>query len=130
MVHRSVFNPDYTFIQGEPWYQVYCDYAVEHGIVMPDMFGDMTLSINRAELAYAVANSVGLSNLVPINTVEFIPDMAESDLYGAEVYALYRAGVLQGVDSSGAFNPSGRITRAEAAAIITRAALPDIRIKK
>ncbi|MGI5984944.1 MAG: hypothetical protein GXY01_04820 [Clostridiales bacterium] len=130
MVHSSVFNPDYTFIQGEPWYQVYCDYAVEHGIVMPDMFGDMTLSINRAELAYAVANSVGLSNLVPINTVEFIPDMAESDLYGAEVYALYRAGVLQGVDSSGAFNPSGRITRAEAAAIITRAALPDIRIKK
>jgi len=40
---------------------------------------------------------------------------------------LYKAGVVAGSDSIGTFNPGANITRAEAAAIISRVILKDTR---
>lgn len=129
MVHRNLYDKEFRFVQEEPWYQVYVDYAIEHGIVTGDDFGNLELSVTRAEMTSIFSNSVELDNLLPINTVISIPDVAESDMYGKEIYALYRAGVLQGSDSLGTFNPSSNITRAEAATIISKIAIEDQRIK-
>lgn len=49
--------------------------------------------------------------------------------YADEILALYRAGILTGDERTRAFRPSDTITRAEAAAIISRVALPTTRIK-
>ena len=43
-----------------------------------------------------------------------------NDSYAANVYKLYRAGVLTGNDEKGTFAPLTSITRAEAAAIVSR----------
>ena len=56
-----------------------------------------------------------------------IPDVPMSSDYADAVYMLYRAGVLVGSDSTGKFNPDSTITRAEAAALITRIVDPSLR---
>lgn len=58
-----------------------------------------------------------------------IPDVSERSEYADEILALYRAGILTGDERTRAFRPSDTITRAEAAAIISRVALPTTRIK-
>lgn len=63
-----------------------------------------------------------------------VSDMQErlvelSGRYADEILALYRAGILTGDERTRAFRPSDTITRAEAAAIISRVALPTTRIK-
>ncbi len=50
------------------------------------------------------------------------------DKYNGKVLFLYRAGILTGSDWMGNFNPDSTITRAEAAAIISRIA--DRRLRK
>ena len=60
---------------------------------------------------------------------DYIPDVSERSEYADEILALYRAGILTGDERTRAFRPSDTITRAEAAAIISRVALPTTRIK-
>ena len=60
---------------------------------------------------------------------DYIPDVSERSKYADEILALYRAGILTGDERTRAFRPSDTITRAEAAAIISRVALPTTRIK-
>ena len=50
-------------------------------------------------------------------------DAADADA----IYRLYRAGVLTGNDSAGTFTPSAPIERSAVAALVTRAANPDLR---
>jgi hypothetical protein len=129
VVVHSIYNGGYeTLTQGVPWYKVYVDYAIANGIIKYGDFADYNKTATRAEVAYIFAHAIPESELAPLNDVKSIPDVAISDRYGDEIFLLYRAGVFQGNDAAGSFSPNKYITRAEAAAIISRVALPVNRI--
>jgi S1-C subfamily serine protease len=80
-----------------------------------------------AELAYGALPSEAFAQIndVPeFGIIDITPDMA----YGDAVYALYRAGVLTGVDRYGSFRPDTSITRAEACVMLVRMAKPAARV--
>lgn len=84
----------------------------------------------------SIVRSYGLtrkttSDFAVVNDIDYdyIPDVSERSEYADEILALYRAGILTGDERTRAFRPSDTITRAEAAAIISRVALPTTRIK-
>ena len=109
------------FTQGDPWWQVYTDYCLENGI-MEEAFSDYSNAISRAQFAVLLAEALPDEALSEMNTIadEAIPDVRISDSYGPAVYKLYRAGVLTGADSTGAFHPNTNIRRSEVAAVMTR----------
>lgn len=110
------------------WYKPYVDFAAEKGI-FSQTDADMTKPATRAQLAGMVANAISSFELEPINNVDTVPDVAAGDEYSAEIYLLYRAGVLNGADSAGNFMPQRSVTRAETAAMLTRLISPELRIK-
>ena len=119
-----------SFPSGTPWYQPYVKYALAIGIIDHDDFRDYEASATRAQMAYLFANALPEHELQKINKIATLPDVADDDdRYGEEIFTLYRAGILTGSDSAGTFHPDASITRAEAAAIIIRMALPKERIK-
>lgn len=105
------------------WYQVYVDYAKKNQII-DDMYAnlDMNMKVTRAQFAWIFANALPDKGLKKINNVpnSSIPDVDMNDSYAAGVYKLYRAGILTGNDEKGTFAPLSNITRAEAAAIVSR----------
>ena len=123
VVHHIYNGGNGVFTQGEPWYQVYIDYATRNGIIRSNDFADFTKPATRAEMAYIFRNAVPEDELEVINDIKSIPDIVESR-YKDEILSLYRAGILTGIDEYGAFLPESYITRAEAAAIMTRVVLP------
>jgi hypothetical protein len=78
-------------------------------------------------MAYIFAHALPESELVARSTL-IPPDVTETDEYAAEIRMLYAAGVLCGNDEAGTFTGEREVTRAEAAAIITRMAQPSVRI--
>ena len=110
------------------WYDPYVGYAIDAGI-LTRTYSDYNLSATRAQFAEILANSIDPIDLEPINIVDdgAIPDVPMSADYADAVYLLYRAGILTGSDINGTFNPNSTITRAEAAAIITRIIDPSLR---
>ena len=118
------------FTQSNPWYQVYVDYAVANEIIGADTFPDYNKAATRAEMAFIFSNSLPETELAAVNTVNSLPDVTNATAYSAEIFTLYRAGVLAGSDAAGTFNPGSSVTRAEAAAIISRVILPSSRVSK
>jgi hypothetical protein len=116
-----------SFTQGSPWYQVYVDYAVMNGIIGGSDFSGYARTATRAEMAYIFSRCLPGAEFGGRNTVNSLPDVAKNDTYYESIVLLYRAGVITGSDASGTFNPGQSITRAEAAAIISRVILPDTR---
>lgn len=110
------------FTQGTVWYQTYVDYAKQNGI--PTDFTDYNATATRAEFAAILAAALPIESLEAINMVTdgIIPDVDMKDADTQAIYMLYRAGILTGNDSAGTFTPNSSITRAAAAAIITRMA--------
>lgn len=121
-----------TFRQdGGEWYQVYLDYAYEKGIISRAYYNcDVTQKASRAQFAEIFSNSLPSEALAAVNDVAdgAIPDVKMGDRYAEYIYTLYRAGILAGSDANGTFNPTTYITRAEAAAIVSRMAESDNRI--
>ncbi len=110
------------------WYQAAVDYCIANGIIKAGDFADYNRNITRAEMAYVYANALPDTDLVQINSVTALPDVQLTDLYGASIFKLYRAGVLSGNDAKGTYYPNNNITRREAAVIISRMALPAQRV--
>lgn len=110
------------------WYDIYVDYAKEFGIIN-GTYSNYIAPATRAEFAQILASSIDSIDLEEINIVEdgAIPDVDMNADWAYAVYLLYRAGVLSGSDANGTFNPNSTITRAEAAAIITRIVDPCLR---
>lgn len=131
VVHNTYCGGSYTFDQSEggDWYDTYVSYAIRKGIIKAGDFADYNAYATRAEMAYIFAGALpaaeftAKSKLVP-------PDVTKTDKYADEIYLLYAAGVLNGNDPAGTFSPDSLLTRAEAAAIITRVALPANRLSK
>ena len=114
-----------NFTQGNPWYQVYLDYALENGIISEEMYSsDVTRIATRAEFAEIFAKALPDIGLIEVNNVYDgdIPDVAAGASYYDAVYKLYRAGILNGSDDKKTFYPNNNISRAECAAIVSRMA--------
>ena len=127
-LHSTYLGDGMVFRQGDPWYRVYADYALEQGILTKER-SDYTKKISRAVFAGILARALPEEVLPQINDVPdgSIPDVTESrSQYGA-IYLLYRAGILTGSDKFGSFLPNSQIRRSEAAAILLRMARPEQR---
>ncbi len=127
---HSIYNTGTAdFIQGYPWYQVYVDYAVANGIIRAGEYTNMGAKATRVQYATIMAKALPDSALPAINTVEdnAIPDVKMMDARAADIYKLYRAGILTGSDSRGTFNPQSDIKRSEVAALVTRMADASLR---
>jgi hypothetical protein len=123
-LHNICSGGSGEFTQGTPWYNVYVDYAVKNGIINQDDFSDYSLEAKRGEMAYIFASAIPKTAIVKINNVGTLPDVDDNTKYHDSIFLLYRAGVITGNDAIGTFEPETNITRAQAAAIITRIALP------
>jgi hypothetical protein len=127
-VHKIYMTGDDSFVQGSPWYQVYIDYALANDMIQSGDFSNYTVTATRAQMAYIFANALPSSELGAQNTVGALPDVNAGTPYQTQILALYEAGVLSGSDAAGTFKPGDPISRAEAAAIISRVALPALRL--
>ena len=126
-LHEIYTTGQSTLTNGEPWYQTYVDYALENGIVQAGDFTSYTAKATRGQMAYLFSRALPASVLPAINNVQTLPDVTGSTKYSQEIFSLYNAGVLTGSDVFGTFKPNDNIIRAEAAAILTRVALPEQR---
>ena len=122
-VHSIYFTGARDFAEGDPWYAPYADYALENGILV-EAPSDYTDAITRARFASLLSRSMPEEALEYISMVEdnSIPDVTSDSPYYADIYILYRAGILSGCDDQGSARPDDPITRAEAAAILSRMA--------
>ena len=115
-----------TVTEGRPWWIDALWYAVENGILedaalyTPLPQGPAT----RWDLARLMAAAAG--ELEPIREAAPGPGL-DAEIW-LTVLPLYEAGILNGVDGSGAFHPEGTLTRAEAAAMAARITRPELRL--
>ena len=123
-VHEIYATGKSTLTNGSPWYQPYVDYAIAKGIVAAGEFTDFNAKVTRGEMAHIFCNALPASAIPESNYVEFIPDVDETTPYANEILTLYESGILTGSDAFGTFHPNNTISRAEAAAIIARIAIP------
>ena len=131
VVHAPCNNQTISFSasDGGKWYDAYLNYCVKNRIVSSDEYSSLDAYATRAQIAHIFAKAT--SDFAVVNDIDYdyIPDVSERSEYADEILALYRAGILTGDERTRAFRPSDTITRAEAAAIISRVALPTTRIK-
>ena len=114
----------------DEWYAPYFDFAAENGIIEEGQFQNPDEPAKRHEVASLFRNALPESFFTKINYVERIIDVSENASYAKDILTLYNAGVVMGSDAYGSFRPESNITRAEAAAIIGRVALPETRLNK
>ncbi|MCL1835225.1 MAG: S-layer homology domain-containing protein [Oscillospiraceae bacterium] len=132
-VHSIYKNGKVFSSQSTPWYSAYIDYAAEAGMITPGDFSagatapDYGRPATRAEMAFIFSRSLPIGEFPAINKVNSLPDVNAGTPHSEAIITLFEAGVLTGGDSGGTFNPSSNVTRAEAAAIISRVVLPGAR---
>ncbi len=112
------------------WYQKYVNYALSKGFIAEGQFDSFDRAAKRHEVALIFQKALPADYFTAKNDVADIPDVSEKQSYRDALLTLYRAGVVMGSDSYGNFRPEDNITRAEAAAIINRVALPENRLSK
>lgn len=128
-LHSIYHTGEDSFVQsGSTWYQVYVDYAKINDI-LPRSYSNYDRAATRAEFAEILSAAFPDAALQPINTIaaNAIPDVSTSASAASAIYRLYRVGILTGSDASGTFYPNSTILRVEAAAIVTRMAISDLR---
>ena len=137
-LHSIYHGNGSEFQQETPWYQVYVDYAKENGILtgLFTEFDSMLLKnytglATRELFAALFAQALPSQALPAINTIGQgeIPDVSPSTAIGADIYMLYKAGILTGSDEFGTFHPNNNISRAEVATIVVRMADRSMRVK-
>ena len=103
------------------WYVPYYQYCVDNGLLPEGKFelDQLDNVATRFQMLEILDQAIPASRMVPERDVPdgTIPDLNEQDLYGALVYKWYRAGLVTG-DTTGSFNGSSGITRAETAVIL------------
>jgi len=126
-VHSIYSTGDANFAQSSPWHQVYVDYAGANGIITIGAFPDVGRAATRAEMALIFSRALPQSEFPEQNTVNTLPDVNRTTPHQDSIFMLYKAGILTGNDAIGTFAPGENISRAEAAAIISRVIQPDTR---
>ncbi|MDR3311406.1 MAG: S-layer homology domain-containing protein [Oscillospiraceae bacterium] len=112
------------------WYSPYVVYAIGNGI-LDEPYDDFEAYATRLEFAHIFANALPPEALAQTSDVPdgTIPDVPADSEYAADIYALYRAGILDGVDDYGHYVPGRTIVRREVAAVVARMANPALRIE-
>lgn len=105
------------------------EYAMNTGILADGHYPDYSAAATRRSFAAIMARALPGEALRGVNTVMdgAIPDVPMSDPGAAGIYALYRSGVLLGVDTEGTFRPNSPITRTAAAVALSRMTTPSLR---
>ncbi|MBR4204635.1 MAG: S-layer homology domain-containing protein, partial [Clostridia bacterium] len=88
-------------------------------------------AVTRKEFAWIFARALKLENLAVKNNIPdgSVPDVKDmTSVWYAGIYTLYRAGILNGSDEKGTFNPEAYISRAEVSAIVVRMMTPARRV--
>lgn len=126
-MYQKAVSGSVTLANGDPWYRTYTDYAKENGIITQDY--DWNAEVSRAEYIEIFAHALPDSMLAAVNEVPdgSIPDVPMTHPQAAEIYMLYRVGILEGsgdtwngVWTEHLCKPSDNIRRSEVAAILTR----------
>ena len=123
-LHQHYHTGAVTLTNGETWYDTYVDYAVANGICdalyATMSWDEMNSAIDRRDFAVIFYNAMPESEYEVINSIGAVPDVATTDEGAQEIYALYRAGILDGALDDGSYLPDSGIRRCEAAAIVAR----------
>ena len=118
-------------------YGPYLSYLQAEHVLDKELDGVCGETATRAQVAHVLANTLPASALPAVNaeTVTqgyalglYITDVTDYTPYQNDILRLYQCGLSQGSDSRGSFRPDAAITRAEAAAILTRMVDPDLRL--
>ena len=117
---------DFTPKAGEAWYQPYVDYVTEHNMIST-FFGPYSQPATRAQFAWLLYCALA-DALEPINPDVAFTDVSDSDYHHDAIMAMARAGVMQG-KGGGRFDPDASVLRSEAAAMLSRAVQPELRVK-
>ena len=104
--------------EGEAWYGPVIRY-------LEDLHLDITPGVQCTRSRFLTMLGAVLDDdaLEPIHEVDSLPD-TDSEV----VLRFYRAGILNGMDSYGTFAPSRILTRAEAATMVSRILVPELRM--
>ena len=119
---------------GTFWYSSSVTYCEAVGLISPGQFSqfDYERPITRAEMADIFSATTPVRSLAHRNDLErvraAVPDVQSGDFAAEAIYGLYAKGILNGVDSQLSFHPGSSLTRAEAAAVVSRIARPEHRI--
>ena len=106
------------------WYDTYVSYAIANGIIEQSYASytdaQMNAPVTRGEFVHIFYGAK--DGYTDISTVvdNAIPDVKMTDKFAAEIYELYRAGILTGSDVKGTFHAASTIKRSEAAVILLR----------
>lgn len=110
----------YDFSGSSLWYLPFVDYAKKNGIIGTQYDQLYEKEATRADFAIIIEAALPDEALRNIKEIKdgSVPDVPVGSTYYNAVYHLYRAGIISGVDNSGAFAPGNNIIRAEAAVIL------------
>lgn len=122
-IHSILNDTEIDMTAGDgTWYGPYVAYLeTQIGLIINDGF-DSSYSATRDDFIYLLSAVVSEDLLTPINSITTLPDTSED-----YVLTFYNAGILTGTDDYGTFSPDKSLTRAEAAAMISRIAREDLR---
>lgn len=119
-------------ITSSPWYSSSVAYCVATGILTDREFNDYERPITRAEMVQILSRTTLGRRLPEVNRLSrvkaSIPDVKPGDYAAEAIYQFYSKGLLSGTDGNLTFNPNGRLTRAEAAAVVSRMARAEQRV--
>ncbi len=110
-----------------PWYQPYVDYALAARI-QTSRISDYNRPATRAELAILLVSALPEEEFPDINGGIVFSDMEETHPAFSAALTMARAGIIQG-RGNGRFEPEATIMRCEAAAMLSRCAWPELRIR-
>lgn len=119
-------------ITGSPWYRSSVTYCEASGIISAGEFKEFDRPVTRAEMARIfAATTLGRSmpernSLSRVKTA--VPDVKAGDYAADAIFSLYAKGILSGTDGGLTFAPDANLTRAEAAAIVSRMARAEQRL--
>ncbi len=108
----------------------YLAYAEKYSLLPTSGFGDYTRAITRGEAAEMFYNALPADGLTAINTIKSIPDIEDYQGFYEAVYALYRSGILGGVNKRGAFRPYEALLRCDYETLASRVADPEERVRQ
>lgn len=113
---------------GQLWYQPYVDYALEHKMASRQILANVERPASRQVVAYLLANSLPIYEYDALSLAVVPQDVETTNPFAPYILQLYDAGILQGSDASGNFEPYRTITRAETSAILAR--MIDLSLRK
>lgn len=129
-MHKRVLGEEVEFAKSDPWYKVYVDYAVSEKII-ESSYAQLSekaynSDISRREYAHIFYGALDPDGYSEISSVPdgSVPDLRMDEQYAAEIYTMYRAGILTGSSGDGiaeySFLPDKEIVRSEVSAVVAR----------